>query len=472
MGEEIAKTRFEPADFDAFQARLSEETDLAGRLFREKRFSEQGFTIGFEIEAWLLDHGYYPNSINQRFLETLAHEMVVPELSRFNIELNCTPRKLEGDVFSAVVDELSELWAHCNRVAHGLDANIVLIGTLPTIREDDLTLKNISALKRYCALNNEVLRRRNGRPLKVDIKGREHLFTEHGDVMLEAATTSFQVHLKTPAALAHRYFNASLMASGPIMAVSANAPFLFGKSLWDETRIPLFEQAVDIDAARSKNHRVTFGNDYLKSSMFEVIQENRDRYAALLPIVFDEPAERLRHLRLHNGTIWRWNRPLIGFEESGEPHLRIEHRILPAGPTFLDMMANAAFYIGLVHQLVETRFDESGELPFAEAKANFYAAARNGMEAELFWPPQGRLAAESLVLDELLPAAAEGLRKLGIGEDRTRFLDIVEARVRTRRSGAAWQRDALAARDGNFFELMAAYCERQRSGAPVYEWET
>lgn len=471
MGEEIAKTRFEPADFDRFAERLAAETELAGQLFREKRFSEEGFTIGFEIEAWLLDHGYFPNSINEKFLATLDHAMVVPELSRFNIELNCTPRKLEGNVFSAVAGELGELWAHCNRVAHGLDANIVLIGTLPTIREDDLTLKNISALKRYCALNNEVLRRRNGRPLRVDIKGREHLLTDHGDVMLEAATTSFQVHLKTPARLAHRYFNASLIASGPVMAVSANAPFLFGKSLWDETRIPLFEQAVDIDGARSKNHRVTFGNGYLDSSIFEIVQENRDRYAPLLPIAFDEKPEALRHLRLHNGTIWRWNRPLIGFEEDGQPHLRIEHRILPAGPTFLDMMANAALYVGLVHELVETGFDESGDLPFAEAKANFYAAARHGMAAELYWPPHGRTVAETLLLDEIIPMAAAGLRKLGIEEDSTRFLDIVLARVRGRRSGADWQREALSARDGNFFQMMAAYCERQRAGAPVYEWE-
>ena len=470
MGEEIAKTEFEPADFSRFADRLDAETELAGHLFRDQRFSEEGFTIGFEIEAWLLDHGYFPNSINDQFLRTLDHEMVVPELSRFNIELNCTPRKLAGDVFSAVAGELGDLWAHCNRVAHGLDANIVLIGTLPTIREEDLTLKNISALKRYCALNHEVLRRRNGRPLRVDIRGREHLLTDHGDVMLEAATTSFQVHLKTPARLAHRYFNASLMASGPVMAVSANAPFLFGKSLWEETRIPLFEQAVDIDGADAKSRRVTFGKGYLKSSIFEIVEENRDNYTGLLPIIFDEPPEQLRHLRLHNGTIWRWNRPLIGFEEGGQPHLRIEHRILPAGPTFLDMMANAALYIGLVHQLVES--GEAGDLPFAEAKANFYAAAEHGMEADLYWPPQGRVVARSLLLEEIIPAAAEGLRKLGIEEDSARFLDIVRARVRGGRSGAAWQRESLAAHDGNFFQMMAAYCERQRGAAPVYEWDT
>ncbi len=472
MGEEIAKTEFEPADFDRFAERLRTETDLAGKLFREKKFSEEGFTIGFEIEAWLLDHGYYPSSINETFLKTLDHEMVVPELSRFNIELNCTPRRLAGNVFSAVAAELGELWTHCNRVAHGLDANIVLIGTLPTIREADLNLDNISPLKRYYALNHEVLRRRNGRPIRVDIKGREHLLTDHVDVMLEAATTSFQVHLKTPARLAHRYFNASLMASGPVMAASPNAPYLFGKSLWDETRIPLFEQAVDIDGARSKNRRVTFGNGYLKSSIFEIVEDNQNHYPGLLPIVFDEKPEALRHLRLHNGTIWRWNRPLIGFEENGEPHLRIEHRILPAGPSFLDMMANAALYIGLVHELVDTGLDETGELRFADAKSNFYAAAQHGLDADLFWPPTGSVKADTLLLDEIIPMAAEGLRKLGIEEDRIRFLDIVAARAKGRRSGAAWQRESLAARDGNFFQMMAAYCERQRSAAPVYEWDT
>ncbi len=245
MGEEIEQTLFDPSDFDQFQSRLRDETRHASNLFARNELSETGYAIGFEVEAWLLDHGTFPYSINEAFLDALDHPLVVPKRSRFNVELNSTPLQLRGDVLRRATAELSDLWSHSNAVAHGLNANMVLIGTLPTLRGEDLSVANISPLKRYYELNREVLRQRHGRPLKIDIGGRERLVTEHRDVMPEAATTAFQIHLKTPARLAHRYYNASLMVSGPILAACANAPFAFGRVLWDETRIPLFEQAVD-----------------------------------------------------------------------------------------------------------------------------------------------------------------------------------------------------------------------------------
>ncbi len=471
MGDEISKTAFEARDFLRFDERLGTETALACQWLREGRVCDQGFAIGFELEAWLLDHGAFPHAINERFLNTLDHPLVVPELSRFNVELNCTPQALERNALRRAEMELAELWAQCNAVAHGLDANMVMIGTLPTIRERDLTLENISPLKRYYALNNEVLRRRAGRPLTIDIAGREHLFIERADVMLEAATTSFQVHLTTPAGLARDYFNASLMASGPILAACGNSPFLFGKALWEETRIPLFEQAVSLAGMHPGAQRVTFGRAYWADSPAEWLQENLNDYPVLLPLCFDEPAHRLRHVRLHNGTIWRWNRPLIGFQDDGRPHIRIEHRILPAGPTFIDMMANAALYIGLTRYLASAPADQAG-FDFATARANFYAAAREGLAAQLFWPRAGNLSAQRLLLDELLPQARRALESLGLeADERARYLDVIEARVTSGQTGAAWQRACLAACGGDWFELMARYCERQRSQAPVHEWD-
>ena len=280
-------------------------------------------------------------------LETLNHPLVVPELSRFNLELNCAPVRLAGDALTQAHQSLTRLWATCNDVAHRLDANLVLIGTLPTIRDSDLTLANMSPLNRYYALNQEVLRLRGGQPLHVNIAGRDRLASVHTDVMLEAATTSFQIHLKAPADLAHRYYNASVAASGPILAACGNAPFLFGKALWEETRVPLFEQAVKVPGPA----RVSMGSGYVTRSLIEIFEENLRDYDALLPMAFDDPPEEMRHLRLHNGVIWRWNRPLIGFDESGAPHFRVEHRILPAGPTFIDMMANVALYLGLARTL-------------------------------------------------------------------------------------------------------------------------
>jgi hypothetical protein len=471
MGEEIRAARFTERDFAQFAERLRKETEFANNLFSSSGFSDAGYTLGFEIEAWIVDHNYFPASINQRLLETLAHPLVVPELSRFNVELNCEPLPLSENVLDLAHDGLSRLWSQCNAVAHRLDANMVMIGTLPTIRDEDLTLPNMSPLNRFYALNDEVLRRRSGRKLKVDIAARDHLLSEHADVMLEAATTSFQIHLKTPASVAHLYYNASVAASGPILAACGNSPFLFGKSLWDETRIPLFEQSVDVPCARGDISRVTFGGGYLQRSVRDIFNENLNEYPVLLPIAYDDSAPKMRHLRLHNGTIWRWNRPLIGFESDGTPHLRIEHRILPAGPSIRDMIANTALYLGLVHSLATLGGDGAGGLSHQEARRNFYSAARNGLDATLSWPGVGAIAADRLLLDHLLQLARRGLDLLGVDQGQDSWLDIVEARVRSKQTGAAWQRGAYDAHGREIFELMATYCERQRSGAPVHQWE-
>jgi hypothetical protein len=470
MGEEITAAKFSEADFARFAANLREETEIVHELFAAEQFSHSDYMLGFEIEAWIVDHNYFPASINQRLLQTLAHPLVVPELSRFNIEFNCTPLALAGDVLDRAANELSSLWSECNSVAHQLDANMVMIGTLPTIRDDDLTLANMSPLNRFYALNEEVLRQRRGRPLRIDISGRDRLVSEHYDVMLEATTTSFQIHLKTPARLAHLFYNASIAASGPVLAASGNAPFLFGKSLWDETRIPLFEQAVDVPT-KNRRRRVTLGSGYLSTSLRDIFHENLHEYPVLLPIAFNEPAENLRHLRLHNGTIWRWNRPLIGFEPDGTPHLRIEHRILPAGPTIHDMIANTAFYLGLTNYFVTLGDDGAAGLSYDDARRNFYASARDGLDAVLSWPGIGPIAADRLILDELIGCARRGLDDLNIDHNEDCWLDIVEARVRSKQTGASWQRQAYEARGRDNFELMATYCERQRSGAPVHQWE-
>lgn len=466
MGEEIETTGFTRADKTRFAERLALETGIARALFAGDKFSHAGHMLGFEIETWIVDHNYFPASINQQLLEALDNPLVVPELSRFNLELNCDPLLLEGDVLARAHDALAHVWAQCNDVVHRLDANLVMIGTLPTIRDEDLTLANMSPLNRYYALNSEVLRQRGGRPLRVDILGRDHLVSEHRDLMLEAATTSFQVHIKSPADLAHLYYNASIAASGPILAACCNAPFLFGKALWEETRIPLFEQAVDVPGPA----RVSMGSGFAEHSLLEVFEENARDFGVLLPMAFDDAPEAMRHLRLHNGVIWRWNRPLIGFDDDGAPHLRVEHRILPAGPTFVDMIANAALYLGLARALALGGENGTGGLSFADASRNFYAAARHGLDATLVWPGVGEIAADRLLLERLLPAAREGLADFGVTDSRG-FLDVMAARVRARQTGAAWQRKALAAAGGDLFALMAAYCEGQRSGAPVHEWD-
>lgn len=472
MGEEIRSQGFTPADFAAFARRLDEETRLLGEMLAAGGFDETGHFGGFELEAWLLDHAGFPSPTNERFLTALACPTVVSELSRFNVELNCTPQPLGGRALRRLEEDLRASWRRCVEVAHELEGTLVAIGILPTIREEDLCLANMSPMNRFFALNRQVLEARQGRPIRLDIHGRERLALAHPDVMLEAATTSFQVHLQAPARQAHRYFNAAQLLSGPMVAVAANSPFLFQASLWEETRIPLFEQAVDTSAAgHPEDCRVTFGEGWLRDSVFEIFDDNLRRFPPLLPMAFNTPARELRHLRLHNGTVWRWNRPLVGFGERGTPHLRVEHRVLPAGPSAVDMIANAALFIGAARALATRPVPPESELAFEDVRDDFYRCARDGLAARVRWLDGRVHPVRDLLADELLPLARAGLRDLGTDEDDIdRYLDTIAARVRTGQTGAAWQRAHVERHGRDFMTLVADYLEHQRSEMPVHEW--
>lgn len=474
MGQEIPDTHFSDRDFDLFRLRLADETRAAQQTFAARGFAQTGRTAGFELEAWLLDRNFYPEPCNQNFLARIADPLVVPELSRFNIEINGTPQALHGPALRLLEDELAATWGRCVRTAHELEATAVAIGTLPTLRESDLNLGSMTPAKRYLALNQQVLKARGGRPLKLNINGIEQLATTHDDVMLEAATTSFQVHLQVPAGQIARHLNASMLLSAPLVALSANSPFLFGRALWHETRIPLFEQSVDCgDAGDEPGRRVSFGHAYLGADPTDYFTENAARYPVLLPLVSDAPPADFAHLRLHNGTVWRWNRLLIGFDDAPGgnrlPHLRIEQRVMPAGPSIIDMIANAAFYYGAVHMLAKRPLAPESTLSFERTRANFYTAARDGLQAQLAWI-DGRSGTASDVLQQLVPLAREGLHQLEVdAADIDRYIDVISMRLKTRQNGAAWQL-AHHARYRDLYRLTADYLEHQRSGLPVHEW--
>ena len=475
MGQEITATQFTPGDFEEFSARLDAETRLLEEWFRAGAFSARDRMGGYELEAWLVDGASNPAPVNDVFLQKLDNAMVVPELARFNVELNDHPQHLWGSAFSRFEASLGATWQQCARVADDIDAHLVMIGILPTVRAHELCPENMSDLKRYRALNEQVLRLREGRPLELDINGVEHLKTHHHSVMLEAATTSFQLHLKVRQDRALRAYNASIIASAPLVALSANSPYLFGHDLWDETRIPLFEQAVAVGGLAGASHgplrRVTFGSGYVRESVLECFVENEQHYPVLLPMRYHESPEQMAHVRLHNGTIWRWNRPLIGFDYDGIPHLRIEQRVVPAGPTVADMIANAAFYFGLVQALMTQEVPPEQLLPFAVARDNFYSAAHRGMDTHVTWLDEKRSTARTLILDALLPLARAGLAQLEIDrDDIDRYLWIIEARVASGQTGAAWQRGWTARHGKDPAGLTAAYREQQDTGRPVHEW--
>jgi len=479
MGRDIESSAFTQADFDAFAERLQSETARLRAWFDEGRLAEGPPVGGFELEAWLTDAEWRPAPCNEALLTRLEDPLLTAELARFNLELNTEPRTLAGDTLTRMQRSLDDTWRRCRNGAAVLGCRLLMIGILPTLRQDDLGPAAMTPLARFAALNEQVLRHRAGRALRLDLCGRERLQTDHPDLMLEAAATSFQVHMQVPAHQAAAYYNASILISGPIVAATANSPYLFERDLWDETRIPLFEQAVESGgvggAAHGPPRRVGFGSGYVRESVMECFQENQAHFPVLLPIRFDDPAcGPLEHLQLHNGTIWRWNRPLIGFGPDGEPHVRIEHRVMPGGPTAVDSIANAALYFGLAQYYAQPA--GRGRAPdrllaFPSARDNFYACARHGLGARVTWTDGESHAVDTLLLDDLLPCARQGLRDLGLDRtDTDRYLGIIDARVRSGRNGAGWQRAWVERHGRDLRALTAAYAARQAEDIPVHEW--
>ena len=475
MGEEIKSSYFTDEDFIHYKECLTKDTETLAKLFEENKLAEAHPVAGFELEAWLIDGDLRPAPLNEAFLKKFNNPLASPELASFNIEVNTEPRSLQGYSLSAMHQSLNETWSACKRTARELDADVIMCGILPTVVNDDLNLANMSSMKRYQALNRAVLQRRKGKPLVLDINGVEHLRVSHRDVMLESAATSFQLHTQVNQSIAARYYNASIIASAPVVSICANSPYLFGKDLWDETRIPLFEQAVATGgydgAAFGPIHRVTFGTGYVRKSLMECFHENIEHYPVLLPVNLDQADTGLAYLRLHNGTIWRWNRPLIGFDSSGEAHLRIEHRVIPSGPSTLDAIANAAFYYGLANALSNMSTAPEKLLEFDKARDNFYRAAQLGMNAHLLWLDGKSYSAYELVKKILLPMALEGLTNLNIASgDRNEYLGVIQERVSTRTNGATWQRAFVKKHGKDMFALTEKYREHQNSGLPVHKW--
>ena len=470
MGQEINSSNFQQRDFEQFNQRLAAETRLLGEMLRGGKLDSSDPVAGYELEAWLIDAKGDPAPRNTQFLQALADPDVVAELATFNVELNGPPETLAGHALSRMQHSLEANWFRCRRMAESMGLQLQGIGILPTIRPRDLTLENMSQLKRYIALNQQILRLRGGRPIDLHIEGDETLSLRHDDVMLESATTSFQIHLQIEAKLAGRYYNAAKIASAAVVAVSANSPFLFGRQLWEETRIPLFEQAVSVGAS-DRTNRVSFGFRYIEKSIFEVFESNLERYPVLLPMLSDDDPQRLSHLRLHNGTIWRWNRPLVGFNADGQPHIRIEHRVVPAGPTHVDQFANAAFFYGLVTLFANADIAPEARLPFAACRSNFYSAAKEGINADVEWLDGERGSLKMLCLDVLLDQAQEGLTLAGIDHhEAAYYLDVIRQRLQTGQTGAAWQKKWVDRHGPQWQDLTLSYAEHQQSALPVHRW--
>ncbi|SEG23667.1 Gamma-glutamyl:cysteine ligase YbdK, ATP-grasp superfamily [Nonomuraea solani] len=465
MGRDLDKERFTEAEFARFGERAKEQLAVLRELLDTPGFGQGPITIGAELELFLIDEEGRPLPRNSEVQEALDDPRVVLELGRYNIEVNLTPTPLAGTPFEVLSGEVQETVSAVDRAVEGGGA--VPIGILPTLDTEDFTVGAISDQNRYRAMSRGI-RRLRLEPFLVKIDDLE-LSVE--DVILESANTSWQVHMRTPPDRFARLFNAAQLATGPVLAACGNSPFFLGRELWEETRIALMEEAADdrdVQRRERRDGRVTFGSDWVYEGAHELFERYVNDYDPILPDL-TEGAERheVPELRLHQGTIWQWNRPVYDPADGG--HLRIELRALPAGPSCADMAANTAFLLGLT--LSQAERDLTG-YRFAEAYQNFYRAAMHGLDAKLSWPGRdGEFEAADLVLS-LLPEARAGLLGAGVAvHDADRALGVMEQRVRLRRTGSVWQREALARFGGDRRRLVRRYRELALSGLPVHLWD-
>jgi gamma-glutamyl:cysteine ligase YbdK (ATP-grasp superfamily) len=490
VGLEIDRHEFSDAEFARFVERLHENVAALERLLARPGFGVGAATIGADLELNLIDADGRPLPINTTLLAGTTLPGLQLECDRFNVEIATTPQSLAGRPFTALGGELDRVLAALRDRAARHGARLAAIGILPTLREDDLSANALTESPRFRALSAG-LRRLRQAPFEVAISGDERLDFTCDDVTLEGATTSWQIHLRVPPADFARTYNACQIATAPVLATAVNSPTFLGRRLWDETRIALFRQAVDDrpDATPDdwRPSRVSFGHGWVRESAIELFGENVAMHAPLVASVGDEdPAAVvaaggipvLRELRLHNGTIWRWNRAV--YDPGCGGHLRIEMRALPAGPTVVDMLANSAFLLGLTHALTGDADRIVTGLTFGQARRNFYDAARRGLDAELLWPsdpPSPRAVPARRLVASLLPLARQGLVAQGVlADEANRLLDVVAARVESGRTGAAWQRRTLArlverhARDAALAAMLERYLAHAATGLPVHTW--
>ena len=487
MGEEVEQQEFSRADRTQYREKVRRNLDVFARMLREARFDTDDPMTGLEVELNLVDDQGDPALKNAEVLEAIASPEFQTELGQFNIEINVAPATLREGGLTTFEESLRRSLNDAESKAEAVGAHQVMIGILPTLDDGHMHIQSLSANPRYKLLSEQILSAR-GEDISINISGRDRLSTTADSIVPEAACTSTQFHVQTSPDDFAAYWNASQAIAGVQLAVAANSPYLLGKELWRETRIPLFEQATDTRSDELKvqgvRPRVWFGERWI-TSVFDLFEENVRYFPALLPITDQEdPLEVLEgggtptlpELRLHNGTIYRWNRPVYDIA-GGVPHLRVENRLLAAGPTVADTIANAAFYFGLVRALAESERPLWSQMSFSAAEENFHVAAQQGVDAQIYWPGVGQVRATELVLRRLLPMAHEGLDSWGVESAvRDRLLGIIEQRCLLGTNGAEWFVERMHQRDGeDRFDALRGtlleYRERMHTNEPAHTWQ-
>ena len=488
MGDEVKHASYNREHRQEYRRKVQLCLDVFETMLAQSSFEFDRPMTGMEIECNLVDNEYQPAMTNQEVLASIADPAYQTELGAYNIEFNVPPRPLPGRAAREREDEVRLSLNAAEIKANEDGAHIVMVGILPTLMPEHLSGPWMSESTRYQALNDSIFTAR-GEDILIDIAGPERLSVHAETIAPESACTSMQLHLQvSPSEFANNW-NAAQVLAGPQLALGANSPYFFGHELWAETRIELFAQATDTRPdelkAQGVRPRVWFGERWI-TSIFDLFEENVRYFPSLLPELSEEDpvaelaagrTPRLPELRLHNGTVYRWNRPVYDVVND-RPHLRVENRVLPAGPTVVDMMANSAFYYGTLRTLAEDERPLWTKMSFTAAHDNFLEAARSGMGGRLYWPGLGEVTPDELVLRTLLPMADEGLRRWGVAaEVRDRYLGVIEGRAKTGRNGSAWQVATVRAlqeqglpRPQALAEMLRRYCGLMHSNEPVHTW--
>lgn len=490
MGEERVKLADSQEEVQRFMKYVLKDIRALKKMLSEDGwFEKKPIRIGAEQELCLVDRHSKASPRNMEVLDKLDDENFTTEFAKFNLEINLDPLEFKGDCLTQMENQLQQKIDKVRKVVEEMGGEILLTGILPTIRKADVDLKNLTPLQRYRALCKAINKLRGG-DFDLRIQGMDELLMKFDSPLLEACNTGFQVHLQvTPEEFVRKY-NIAQAITAPVLAGAVGSPIFFGKRLWSETRIALFQQSVDTrtvgDHLRESSPRVTFGNEWVNESILEIFQEDTARYRVMLSSEVTEDVEKLLEegippslnaLQVHNGTVYRWNRPCYGVS-NGKAHLRIENRVFPSGPTVTDEMANAAFWLGLLNKMEDYHKDIREVMDFDDARMNFIAASKMGLDTKFRWVNNRRINAVDLITEELLPIAREGLQKVNIRKgDIDSYLGIIEERVSSGQTGANWIINNYSSlmkenssKEQTLAAITTAMIKNQKKGEPVHKW--
>ena len=472
MGQETKRLSYTTEQEQEFYLFLKEETQLLKQWIKNQHFKNSPQICGYEAEGWIINEKALPAPCSDKLLENISDPHITPELSKFNFEINGNPFHLNKSLADNLEKDFQFFINKCSNAAIQQNNRVMFIGIYPDLTQVPFGMKQIYPRNRYYAINNRInsLRKKS---INIQIQGRETFLIDTSNIIHEAQTTSLQIHLQVNFSQAKDFYNASLIASPIMSALCANSPYVFGKELWEESRIPLFDRVISLDVKQGERDisRVGLGHDFVHECISELFEHNL-LHPILLPEIKKEGKNKLQHLLLHNGTIWRWNRPIIGFDEKGQPHFRIEHRVPSSGPTSVDMQANILFFIGLVHFIQKHIAGKKLQISFQELENDFYLACRLGFSTKIEWLNEKIYKIHELLSQKLIPSVWEELNQLDLQSPRVNYLinDVIKNRVTSLQNGSTWQKAYVRKFGKDFDKLIQDYWDKQNKNIPIHEW--